>query len=88
MHGLHLLFCSSLIYCHITQFEKDLKANCLAIRAFFKELVNKRKQLMEKDPEAAALKQDLLSILLTDELFKNDSEMIIDETLTFFLAGT
>jgi len=31
---------------------------------------------------------DLMMILLQDELFKDDIEMIIDECLTFFLAGT
>jgi cytochrome P450 len=29
-----------------------------------------------------------MTILLSDDLFKNDIEMIIDECLTFFLAGT
>jgi cytochrome P450 len=33
-------------------------------------------------------KGDLLSILLNDELFKNDDKMIIDECLTFFFAAT
>lgn len=31
---------------------------------------------------------DLLSILLEDPLFKDDDEMIIDEILTFFFAGS
>lgn len=29
-----------------------------------------------------------MTILISDELFKDDIEMIIDECLTFFLAGT
>ena len=29
-----------------------------------------------------------MTILISDDLFKNDIEMIIDECLTFFLAGT
>lgn len=32
-------------------------------------------------------RSDLLSILLTDELFCNDEVMIIDECMTFFFAG-
>jgi len=31
---------------------------------------------------------DLLSILLEDDFFKNDDEIIINESLTFFLAGS
>lgn len=33
-------------------------------------------------------KGDLLSILLSDDLFKNDTSAIIDECLTFFFAGS
>jgi cytochrome P450 len=33
-------------------------------------------------------KGDLLSILLSDDLFANDDKMIIDECLTFFFAAT
>ena len=33
-------------------------------------------------------KGDLLSILLSDDLFKNDDKMIVDECLTFFFAAT
>jgi len=31
---------------------------------------------------------DLLTILLGNELYKNDEDMIIDEVLTLFLAGS
>ncbi len=32
-------------------------------------------------------KGDLLSILLTDDLFKHDDTLIIDECITFFFAA-
>jgi cytochrome P450 len=32
--------------------------------------------------------ENLLSILLTDELYMNDDEMIIDELMTMILAAT
>ena len=32
--------------------------------------------------------EDLLSILLTNDYYKNDDEMIIDEIFTLFLAGS
>ena len=42
---------------------------------------------MKKDP---ALKEagDFLTILLTEELFKDYNERIVDECLTFFFAGS
>ena len=42
---------------------------------------------MKKD-KSLAEKGDFLTILLCDELFKDDKKRIIDETLTFFFAGT
>lgn len=33
-------------------------------------------------------KADLLSIMLNDPLFQNDDEIILNESLTFFLAGS
>lgn len=40
-----------------------------------------------KDPKFID-RGDLISILLKDELFKDDFKMIIDESLTFFFAGS
>ena len=51
-------------------------------------MITKRRELIKNDPEAANKKGDLLSILLTDELFSLDNEMIVDECLTFFFAGS
>jgi len=33
-------------------------------------------------------KGDLLATLMEDELFANDNEVIIDQCMTFFLAGS
>jgi cytochrome P450 len=84
----HILLSKTLKQYYITPFERDNLANCKALRRLFQSFVDKRKDLMKNNPKEADKKQDLLSILLTDELFKNDNEMIIDETLTFFLAGS
>lgn len=51
-------------------------------------MVDKRRELLRKDPKALNEKGDLLSILITDQLFCNDNEMIIDECMTFFFAGS
>lgn len=48
--------------------------------------MNKKREA-EKD-KSLLERGDLMTILLSDDLFKNDIEMIIDECLTFFLAGT
>ena len=33
-------------------------------------------------------KSDLLSIMLNDPLFENNDDIILNESLTFFLAGS
>jgi cytochrome P450 len=52
----------------------------------FNEIIEKRREEMKSKEYKE--KGDLLSILLNDELFKNDDKMIIDECLTFFFAAT
>ena len=42
---------------------------------------------MKKDPKEAE-KVDLLTIMLKDPLFENNDEQIINESMTFFFAGT
>ena len=42
---------------------------------------------MKKDPTLADV-GDFLTILLTEDLFKDDFKRIIDELLTFFFAGS
>jgi len=73
---------------YILPSERDLLANCKALRVLFEYMIMSRRELIVSDPEAAEKKGDLLSILLTDELFSLDNEMIVDECLTFFFAGS
>lgn len=49
------------------------------------EMVAKRRIEISKQNQDSG---DLLSILLEDPLFKDDDEMITDEILTFFFAGS
>ena len=44
-----------------------------------------RRRLSNKSLEEQG---DLLAILLSDDLFKDNDKLIIDECLTFFFAGT
>lgn len=72
---------------YITPYERGLKANAVAIRKLFCQIVERRRQAIVENPE---LKKggDFLTILLTEELFMNDNDRIVDECLTFFFGGT
>lgn len=78
----------STINLFITPFERQLVDNAKNIRGLFEKIVEERRAELKTDPEAVKAKGDLVSILLTDELFCTDNEMIIDECMTFFLAGS
>ncbi len=69
----------------LTPFERDLKANCLAVRQFVLEVITRRKAENESKTNQ---KDDLLELLLKDETFSFDVEIIIDELLTVFFAGS
>jgi cytochrome P450 len=51
------------------------------------DIVTERRKEMENH-EFNKLLQDFLTILLTDELFAGNDEMVIDECVTFMLAAT
>ena len=50
-------------------------------------MIKERRQAMKADPSLGT-KGDLLSIMLQDPLFSENDEQIINESITFFLAGT
>ena len=66
--------------------ERENKRNIEMVREYLKTIVEKRK-VEQKSPDFVD-RGDLLSILVNDDLFKNDSNIIIDECLTFFFAGS
>mmetsp|Transcript_32637 Transcript_32637/g.31850 ORF Transcript_32637/g.31850 Transcript_32637/m.31850 type:complete len:154 (+) Transcript_32637:123-584(+) len=57
------------------------------MRAMFQKVVQARREEIKKNHESLK-RGDLLTILLTDDLFMEDDKMIIDECLTFFFAAT
>lgn len=67
--------------------DKQLLWNIKSLRAFMRERVQERKDQAAQDVSALD-GGDLVSIFLTDPLFKDDIEMILDECLSFFIAGT
>jgi cytochrome P450 len=71
----------------INPLHREFKHNALSLREVFKGLVAKRRKELAQG-KTDLMEGCLLSILLNDDLFKNDDTMIIDECLTFFFAGT
>jgi hypothetical protein len=48
-------------------------------------MIQERRKL---DEASLASKSDLLSIMMQDPLFKDNDESIINESISFFIAGT
>jgi cytochrome P450 len=71
---------------YITKYEKETKANAHEFRNYIRSMILERKKQMN-DPTYQS-KGDFLTILLQDDLFKNDEKMMIDECVTFLLAAT
>lgn len=67
---------------YLTRHERDLARNCLAIRNFVNQIIQDRKAKPVVDDNS------LLSILLLNPLFANNNELMIDELLTIFFAGS
>ena len=51
------------------------------------EIIQERRNAYKKGKKLDS-KADLLSIMLNDPLFQNDDEIILNESLTFFVAGS
>ena len=83
----HIVLFPALASYHITSFERDQARNAKALRDFVEVIINERREAIKKDPELAKA-GDFLTILVADEHFKDRSERIIDECLTFFFAGS
>ena len=83
----HVFFFNFLANVFLTPAERGVKANAGYLRELIKEIVERRRAAIAKDP---SLKEagDFLTILLTEPFFMNDKERIIDECLTFFFAGS
>jgi cytochrome P450 len=50
-------------------------------------VINEKKENIKNDPKLME-KGDLMTVLLSDPIFGNNLEMIVDECITFFMAGT
>ena len=50
-------------------------------------MIAEKREAIKKDPKEG-LKGDMLSIMINDPLFEKDNEQIVNESMTFFFAGT
>lgn len=56
-------------------------------RDAIKKIVTDKLERVKNNPEELEM-GDLISIMMNDPMFRNDTEMMVDEALTFFMAGT
>ena len=77
----------SMINHYFTPKDQEIKHNIQTLRNNIRDLIIDKKNKALKDPSELE-KGDLMTILISDDLFKDNIEMIIDECLTFFMAGT
>jgi cytochrome P450 len=68
--------------------DREYKRNIQRVRDFCESIVEERKKQIAENKEKYANNTDLLAILLNDELFKDNNKAMIDEIITFFLAGS
>jgi cytochrome P450 len=59
------------------------KRNIQRFRDELQRMIDERRS----GQQSSLLKDDLLSILISEEFFKGNDNLIIDEIVTFFLAG-
>jgi len=72
---------------YISRVDREIKTNCKVLRDKILEFVVQKKEKLKNDPSGYK-NGDLLTILISDDLFKDNEEMIIDEVITFFFAGS
>jgi cytochrome P450 len=79
----HVILFPFLANWYILPHERDIKANALAVRNVVRTVIDsRRKQGTELN------RGDLLSIMLDDPMFSENDEVMIDELLTIFFAGS
>jgi cytochrome P450 len=82
----HLVVFPELAEFYITSTDREIIFNATQVRNYVIDMIQKRKE--ELDKGIGLDRYDLMTILLQDEIFKDSPEMIMDETLTFFIAGS
>jgi cytochrome P450 len=83
----HVVIFPFLADCYITPKERAIQRNCHRLRRFIFKIVESRRKEIKENPNSKDC-GDFLGILLKDDNFQGDNEMIVDECLTFFFAGS
>lgn len=81
-----MIFFPGICNLYLTRHDRELIRNIKVLRDRINEVVIERKEAMKKADFIDS--GDFLNTLLSDDLFKNDNTMIIDECISFFIAGT
>jgi hypothetical protein len=68
--------------------EKIILRNMAKFRDIIRSIIHSRKEDMEKDINFSAKNSDFVTLLLNDDFFKTDEDMIVDECVTFMIAAT
>ena len=79
----HVILFPFLADWYIFPHERDIQANALAVRNVVRQVIDTRRK-----QETEIGRGDLLSIMLGDPMFSENDEVMIDELLTIFFAGS
>ena len=79
----HVILFPFLANWYILPHERDIKANAQAVRNVVRSVIDSRRKQKTKLNGG-----DLLSIMLGDPMFSENDEVMIDELLTIFFAGS
>eukprot|EP00347_Sterkiella_histriomuscorum_P023205 403335549 len=79
-----LMIIPALTFLFYKKSDREYLKNAKVARDFCRQLIQERRKNLDQHKERA----DLLTILLLDEEYSKNEEEIIDECITFFLAGS
>jgi cytochrome P450 len=78
-----------LMFFYYSAADREYKRNIKCIRDFCEKIIEERKSQLEgPEKDKFVNNPDLLTILLSDDMFKNNNKAMINEIITFFLAGS
>lgn len=69
--------------------DREYMTNIRTVRSFCADIINRRREEIRKNPEKVEDKcGDILTIMLQEGVFQDNNDAMIDEIITFFLAGS
>ena len=83
----HIILFEELAPYQISKLDKEIFFNQAEVRSLISKIVADKREAIKKDPKEGE-QGDMLSIMLRDPLFENNDDRIINESMTFFFAGT